>query len=127
MARCDPVRGSPLTLSQFATASAGAVSAQQQTPSNQVAKKWRFGHGHGSARIDSRVGCGAGLKLGCNMPSVSQAGMSGDFVDVLCRAVIENRRVIVRSVGLTLAAASLAACAQSNVASRHSAFAPPTR
>jgi rare lipoprotein A len=61
------------------------------------------------------------------MPSVSQAGMSGDFVDVLRQAVTENRRVIVRLIGLALAAASLAACAQSNVASRHSAFAPSAR
>jgi rare lipoprotein A len=103
------------------------VSAQQQTPSNHVAKKWRFGHGHGSACIRSRIWRGAGLELGCNMPSVSQAGLSGDFVDVLCQAVTGNRRVVVRSVGLALAAASLAACAQSNVASRHSAFAPPVR
>lgn len=63
--------------------------------------------------------------MGLHMPSVSHAGMSGDFVDVLLGAVTENRQNIVRCVGLTLAAASLAACAQSSVVSRHSAFAPP--
>jgi len=61
------------------------------------------------------------------MPSVSHAGMSGVCVDALRYAVAENRRTIIRCAGLMLAAASLAACAQSNVASRHSAFAPPTR
>ena len=61
------------------------------------------------------------------MPFVSHAGMSGVRVDALRHAVAENRRIIVRNLGLTLAAASLAACAQSGVVSRHSAFAPPTR
>jgi rare lipoprotein A len=61
------------------------------------------------------------------MPSVSQAGIAGAFVDVLRNKVLESRRIIVRSVGLTLAAASLAACAQSTVASRTSGFTPSTR
>jgi rare lipoprotein A len=61
------------------------------------------------------------------MPSVSQTGSAGIFVDALRSAAIENRRNIIRSVGLALAAASLAACAHSNVASRNSAFAPSTR
>jgi rare lipoprotein A len=61
------------------------------------------------------------------MPSVSRAGSAGVTVDALRRTAFENRRNIVRSVGLVLLAASLAACAQSNVASRYSGFAPSTR
>jgi rare lipoprotein A len=61
------------------------------------------------------------------MPSVSHAGMSGVFVDALRSVIIVNRRNIVRAIGLTLAAASLAGCAQSSVVSRNSAFMPSTR
>jgi rare lipoprotein A len=61
------------------------------------------------------------------MPSVSHAGMSGISFDALRTAAITSRQNIVRSVGLTLAAASLAACAQSSVVSRNSAFVPSTR
>jgi peptidoglycan lytic transglycosylase len=61
------------------------------------------------------------------MPSISQAGIAGVSVDVLRSVFIASRPNIIRVVGLTLGAAALAACAQSNVASRHSAFAPATR
>ena len=61
------------------------------------------------------------------MPSVSQAGRAGVSVGALRRVAGENRRTVVRVMGLMLAAASLAACAQSSVVSRHAAFAPPTR
>jgi rare lipoprotein A len=61
------------------------------------------------------------------MPSISHAGRSGIFVDALRIAAVENRGNIIRWGGLMLAAASVAACAQSNVASRHSGFAPSTR
>jgi rare lipoprotein A len=61
------------------------------------------------------------------MASVSHAGISGISVDALRSAAVAHRGNIIRGVALTLAAASLAACAQSNVASRNSAFAPSTR
>jgi rare lipoprotein A len=68
-----------------------------------------------------------GAEMECNMASVSHAGLSGSSVDALRSEAFESRRNMVRLVGLVLAAASLAACAQSNVASRNSGFAPPTR
>jgi len=61
------------------------------------------------------------------MPAVSHAGMSGVSVDALRAAAIASRENIVRTIGLTLAAASLAACAQSSVVSRNSAFVPSTK
>src|ERR1700739_4031337 len=67
---------------------------------------------------------GVGLKLRCDMASVSHAGTSGVFVDALRGAASVNRQNVVRAIGLTLAAASLAACAQSSVVSRNSAFVP---
>lgn len=49
-------------------------------------------------------------------------------MDALWGAAAARRRHLVRWVGLIGAAASLAACAQSSVVSRHTAFAPaPTR
>jgi rare lipoprotein A len=61
------------------------------------------------------------------MRFVSHAEMSGVFVAALPAAAIASRHNIVRAIGLTLAAASLAACAQSSVVSRNSAFVPSTR
>ena len=61
------------------------------------------------------------------MPSVRRTGIAGISVAGLCSAAIDSRRNIQRCMGLTLAAAALAACAQSNVVSRNSAFAPSTR
>ena len=61
------------------------------------------------------------------MPSISNAGIFGVPVEALRRVAGADRRSIIRFSGLALAAASLAACAQSNVASRHSAFAPSAR
>jgi peptidoglycan lytic transglycosylase len=60
------------------------------------------------------------------MPSISRVGLSGISVDALWGASAAQRRQVVRWVGLVGAAASLAACAQSNVVSRHTAFAPPS-
>jgi peptidoglycan lytic transglycosylase len=61
------------------------------------------------------------------MPAVSHAGISGVSVDALRAAAIASRENMLRTIGLTLAAASLAACAQSSVVSRNSAFVPSTR
>jgi rare lipoprotein A len=61
------------------------------------------------------------------MPSISGAGDAGVTVDALRRVVIAGRPNFLRLIGLSLAAAVLAACAQSNVASRHSGFAPAAR
>jgi rare lipoprotein A len=58
------------------------------------------------------------------MPSISQAGIAGVSVDALRKVFVAGRPNFIRSMGVTLGAAALAACAQSNVASRHSAFAP---
>jgi rare lipoprotein A len=58
------------------------------------------------------------------MPSIDCVGLSGISVDALWGATAAPRRRVVRWVGLIGAAASLAACAQSNVVSRHTAFAP---
>jgi rare lipoprotein A len=58
------------------------------------------------------------------MPSIGRAGVSGISVDALWGATAAQRRDVVRWVGLIGAAASLAACAQSSVVSRHTAFAP---
>lgn len=61
------------------------------------------------------------------MPAVSHAGMSGVSVDPLRAAAIATRENMLRTISLTLAAASLAACAQSSVVSRNSAFVPSTK
>lgn len=61
------------------------------------------------------------------MPTVSHAGISGVSVDALRAAAIASRENMLRTIGLTLAAASLAACAQSSVVSRNSAFVPSTK
>jgi rare lipoprotein A len=61
------------------------------------------------------------------MPAVSHAGISGVSVDALRAAAIASRENMLRTIGLTLAAASLAACAQSSVVSRNSAFVPSTK
>jgi rare lipoprotein A len=61
------------------------------------------------------------------MPAVSHAGISGVSVDALRAAAIASRENIVRTISLTLAAASLAACAQSSVVSRNSTFVPSTK
>ena len=61
------------------------------------------------------------------MRTVSHVAMSGVSVDPLPAAANGSRQNIVRAIGLTLAAASLAACAQSSVVSRNSAFVPSTR
>ena len=61
------------------------------------------------------------------MPSISRAGMSGISVEALWGATSAQRGHVVRWVGLVGAAASLAACAQSTVVSRNSAFVPVTR
>jgi rare lipoprotein A len=58
------------------------------------------------------------------MPSIGHAGISG--FDALWGATAAQHRQVVRWVGLIGAAASLAACAQSSVVSRHTAFAPPS-
>jgi rare lipoprotein A len=58
------------------------------------------------------------------MPSISQAGIAGVSVDALRKVFVAGRPNCIRLMGVTLGAAALAACAQSNVASRHSAFAP---
>jgi rare lipoprotein A len=70
---------------------------------------------------------GVGLRLGCMMRAVSRAGITNVSVDALRAAAIASRQNIVRAIGLTLAAASLAACAQSSVVSRNSAFVPSTK
>jgi peptidoglycan lytic transglycosylase len=61
------------------------------------------------------------------MPSISRAGLAGVSVDALRRVVIAGRSNFVRVLGLALAAATLAACTQSNVVNRQSAFAPSSR
>jgi len=61
------------------------------------------------------------------MPAVSHAGISGVSVDALRAAAIASRENMLRTIGLALAAASLAACAQSSVVSRNSAFVPSTK
>jgi rare lipoprotein A len=61
------------------------------------------------------------------MPCISHAGIAGCSVDVLRRVFIACRRNVIRWLGLTLGAAALAACAQSNVANRQSAFVPFSR
>jgi rare lipoprotein A len=58
------------------------------------------------------------------MPSIGRVGISG--FDALWGATAAQHRQVVRWVGLIGAAASLAACAQSSVVSRHTAFAPPS-
>jgi len=60
------------------------------------------------------------------MPSIGRVGLSGISVDALWGATAAPHRRVVRWVGLIAAAASLAACAQSSVVSRHQAFAPPS-
>lgn len=60
------------------------------------------------------------------MPSIGRVGVSGISVDALWGAAAAQHRQVVRWVGLIGAAASLAACAQSSVVSRHTAFAPPS-
>jgi len=60
------------------------------------------------------------------MPSIGRVGVSGISVDALWGAAAAQHRLVVRWVGLIGAAASLAACAQSAVVSRHTAFAPPS-
>jgi rare lipoprotein A len=65
------------------------------------------------------LGPGLGRDRGCTMRFVSH--------DALRTAVTASRQNIVRAIGLTLAAASLAACAQSSVVSRNSVFVPSTR
>jgi rare lipoprotein A len=45
----------------------------------------------------------------------------------ICRVSVASRRSMVRFLGLSLAAASLAACAQSSVVSRKSEFSPAVR
>jgi rare lipoprotein A len=61
------------------------------------------------------------------MPSISGAGVAGCSVDALRRVVIAGRANVIRLLGLMLGAAALAACAQSNVVNRQSAFAPSSR
>jgi peptidoglycan lytic transglycosylase len=61
------------------------------------------------------------------MRSISRAGVAGGSVDALRRLVIVSRPNVIRLLGLTLGAAALAACAQSNVVHRQSAFAPSSR
>jgi rare lipoprotein A len=61
------------------------------------------------------------------MRAVSHAGISGVSVDALLAAAIASRESVVRTIGLTLAAASLAACAQSSVVSRNADFVPSTK
>jgi rare lipoprotein A len=61
------------------------------------------------------------------MRAVSHVGIAGVSVDALRAAAIASRRNVVRTIGLGLAAASLAACAQSSVVSRNSAFVPSTK
>jgi rare lipoprotein A len=61
------------------------------------------------------------------MPSISRTGVAGCSVDALRRVVITGRPNLTRVLGLALGAAVLAACAQSNVANRQSAFAPSSR
>jgi rare lipoprotein A len=61
------------------------------------------------------------------MPSIGHVGSSGISVEALWGATVAQHRQVVRWVGLIGAAASLAACAQSNVVSRNSAFVPTTR
>lgn len=61
------------------------------------------------------------------MPSIGHVGSSGNSVEALWGATAAQHRQVVRWVGLIGAAASLAACAQSNVVSRNSAFVPSTR
>jgi rare lipoprotein A len=61
------------------------------------------------------------------MPSISRAGMPGISVEALWGATAARCGHVVRWVGLVGAAASLAACAQSSVVSRNSAFMPSTR
>src|ERR1700742_4997608 len=58
------------------------------------------------------------------MPSIGHAGSSG--LEALWGATAARHRQVVRWVGLIGAAASLAACAQSSVVSRRTAFAPPS-
>src|ERR1700742_2432156 len=58
------------------------------------------------------------------MPSIGHAGSSG--LEALWGATAARHRQVVRWVGLIGAAASLAACAQSSVVTRHTAFAPPS-
>lgn len=72
-------------------------------------------------------GLGWGTSWGCNMSSIEAAGHS--FVDVAGRAQRDARLVspiragkIVRLMAVALAAASLAACAQSSVVSQRSDF-----
>jgi len=69
---------------------------------------------------------GAG-QPGFEMPSISRSGIAGCSVDALRRVVIAGRPNVIRLLGLMLGAAALAACAQSNVAHRQSAFAPSSR
>jgi len=66
-------------------------------------------------------------KAGFDMPSISSTGVAGCSVDALRRVVVAYRPNFVRLLGLMLGAAALAACAQSNVANRQSAFAPSNR
>jgi rare lipoprotein A len=61
------------------------------------------------------------------MRAVSHAGISGVSVDALLATTIASHDNIVRTIGLTLAAASLAACAQSSVVSRNADFVPSTK
>jgi rare lipoprotein A len=61
------------------------------------------------------------------MPTISHAGIAGCSVDALRRVVIAGRPNVIRLLGLTLGALALAACAQSNVTHRQSAFAPSSR
>jgi len=61
------------------------------------------------------------------MRPISRAGDAGGSVDALRRVVIASRPNVIRVFGVTLGAVALAACAQSNVAHRQSAFAPTSR
>jgi rare lipoprotein A len=61
------------------------------------------------------------------MPSIGYVGISGNSGEALWGATAAQHRQVVRWIGLIGAAASLAACAQSNVVSRNSAFVPATR
>jgi len=61
------------------------------------------------------------------MRPISRAGDAGGSVDALRRVVIASRPNVIRVLGVTLGAMALAACAQSNVAHRQSAFAPSSR
>jgi len=61
------------------------------------------------------------------MLSIGRAGAAGISVDALRMAAGASRHNIVRGVGLMLAAASLAACAQSSVVSRQAGLAPSGR